>query len=163
MESDLLQAVRPYHRNNLWMLDHPVYGPIPFAPPGMQGIIDRATRHLPNADSGFVAAFSDRPFAGAQIVLQRTRAEGDGYWYRWTETGQEGWFGPEFEGLFPSPPKRVFIRLSDPADLQRRRGITVHQHETFSALLKMPSADRELWRVVRCAADCAAAIESGHS
>ena len=105
-------AIKPYRRNNVWVQDDPVMGPILFAPPGMQGIIDRATRHLPNADSGFVAVFSDRPFLGAQIVLERLHAEGDGYWYRWTETGQVGWLGSDLEPFFWHPPKRVYIGVS---------------------------------------------------
>jgi hypothetical protein len=154
-----LFAVKPYRRgvNDLWVLDHPLDGPLPFAPPGMQGIIDRATVHLPNAEDGFLAVFSDRRFDGAQVVLQRLRAEGAGYWYRWTETGQTGWFGSEFDGLFSAPPKRIFLRLCDPADLHRKRGGIVDKHFTFGALLKIPNADRDVWHVVRCAANCATA------
>jgi hypothetical protein len=108
-----VHAMKVYRRNDVWVQDDPLMGPVPFAPPGMQRMIDRAARHLPDADErGFTAVFSDRPFPGAQIVLQRLHPEGTGHWYRWTETGMTGWLGDDIEPFFWHPPKRVYIGVS---------------------------------------------------
>jgi hypothetical protein len=40
----------------------------------------------------FSVVFSGREFPGCRIVLERTREEGGGHWYRWGD--MKGWLCP---------------------------------------------------------------------
>src|SRR5436305_1955620 len=78
---------------------------------GIPEMIDAAVRDIPDARQGFVAVFSAGPFPGAQITLERTRAETGGTWYRWAQTGQEGWLCPALFRYFETAPEKLYIQV----------------------------------------------------
>jgi hypothetical protein len=107
-----LFVIKPYRWNGLWVFDDPSVGLVkePFVS-GIPEMIDAAVRHLSDAEKGFVAIFSANPFPGAQIILERVREETGGTWYRWTETGQEGWLCPALFRYFDKAPDRLHIQV----------------------------------------------------
>ena len=94
------------------MFDDPAVGLVrePFVC-GADRMIDVATGHIPNADRGFLAVFSASPFPDAQIVLERTREEGGGNYYRWAEKGMEGWLCPALLLYFKQPPEKLYVQV----------------------------------------------------
>ena len=105
-------VIRPYLWNGTWVFDDPAVGLVkePFVA-GIPAMIERATGHIPDAARGFVAVFSADFFPDAQIVLERARAEGGGTWYRWPETGQEGWLCPALFRYFDAAPERLYVQV----------------------------------------------------
>jgi hypothetical protein len=78
---------------------------------GVPEMIDRVVRDLPDASSGFNLIFSDRPFPGAELVLEREREEDGGQWYRWPETGAQGWLCPALYQYFETAPERLYVEV----------------------------------------------------
>jgi len=68
-------------------------------------------RHLAQAEGGFLAVFSDSPFPGAHVILERVREEMGGNWYRRLETGQEGWLCPALFRYFAQAPARLYVQV----------------------------------------------------
>jgi hypothetical protein len=68
----------PHKYEGLWVFgDVPVgLSKEPFA--GIDSLIDKATASIPDAQHGFRAIFSVRPFPGATVKLQWRRAESGG-------------------------------------------------------------------------------------
>ncbi|MCS6852328.1 MAG: hypothetical protein NZ700_14280 [Gemmataceae bacterium] len=126
MAGNSLFVIRPYLWNDLWVFDdeqpprarrNGQSGPIirePFVS-GIDDMLDRVTRHLPDPRRCLVI-FSAEPFPGADVVLEWVRGDqtderGEGNWYRWPETGMEGWLCPVLFRYFESAPERIFIQI----------------------------------------------------
>ena len=107
-------VIKPYKFQTTWVFDDPAVGLVkePFVG-GADTIIDVATGHIPNADRGFLAVFSASPFHDHQIVLERTREEGDGTIYRWPEKGMEGWLCPALLRYFPEAPEKLYVQVKE--------------------------------------------------
>ena len=105
-------AIKPYKWEGLWVFDDPKVGleREPFVD-GADTIIDVATRHIPNAEQGFLAIFSAGPFPDAQIVLEWQREEGDGNVYLWPEKEMEGWLCPALLRYFPEAPEKLYVQV----------------------------------------------------
>lgn len=106
-------VIKPYKYQGAWVFDDPAVGLVrePFVC-GADRMIDVATGHIPNADSGFFAIFSASPFPDAQIVLERVGEESGGNTYRWAEKGIEGWLCPALQLYFPKkPPEKLYIQV----------------------------------------------------
>ena len=109
-------VIRPYRRDGQWMFDDPGAGLEAEALiEGMPEIIEHATRHIPDAERGFEAAFAGEPFPGATLVLRREREESGGTWYRDEATGREGWLCPALLMYFAEPPERLFVEVREAA------------------------------------------------
>jgi hypothetical protein len=107
-----LFVIKPYKWEGLWVFDDPAVGLVrePFVA-GADTMIDVATRHIPNAERGFVAIFSAGPFPGAQIVLDWSREEAGGNVYRWPEKDLEGWLCPALFKYFDQAPKKLYVQV----------------------------------------------------
>jgi uncharacterized protein DUF6717 len=105
-------AIKPYRWEGLWVFDDPAVGLVrePLVG-GADTMIDVATAHLPNAESGFLAVFSASQFPGAQIVSDWVREDGGGNVYRWPEKGMEGWLCPALLKYFEEPPERLYVQV----------------------------------------------------
>lgn len=110
--SNSLFVIRPYRWNGMWVFDDPDVGLVrePFVS-GIPAIIEEATKHITDAETGFVAIFSEKPFPGVDVELQLTREEYGGHWYRWTKTNQEGWLCPALFRYFERAPGKLFIKV----------------------------------------------------
>lgn len=107
-----LFVIKPYRWNGMWVFDDPDVGLVrePFVS-GIPEMIDQAVAHLPNPQAGFLAVFSANPFPGADVVLERTRADLGGTWYRWTQTSREGWLCPALFRYFEQAPERLYVQV----------------------------------------------------
>ena len=112
LSSDIMKnsifVIKPYKWEGLWVFDDQAVGLVrePFVG-GADLIIDYATRHIPNADRGFLAVFSASYFPDAQIVLEWVREEGGGNVYRWPAKDMEGWLCPALLWYLPQAPKKL--------------------------------------------------------
>jgi hypothetical protein len=107
-----LFVIQPYRWSGMWVFDDPAVGLVkePFVA-GVPEMIEHALRDVPGRRDAFVAVFSASPFPGAQVTLERTREEGGGNWYRWTQTGQEGWLCPALFRYFEQAPERLYVQI----------------------------------------------------
>jgi hypothetical protein len=96
----------------MWVFDDPDVGLVrePFVA-GMPEIIDYLVRNIPDAHLGFNMLWSDRPFPGTTLVLEREREQEGGNWYRWRETGAQGWLCPALLLYFNPAPDRLYIEV----------------------------------------------------
>jgi hypothetical protein len=112
-----LFVIKPYRWNGMWVFDDPAVGLVkePFVA-GVPEMIDAAVRDVPRAAQGFLAVFSANPFPGAHVTLERTREEASGTWYRWVETGREGWLCPALFRYFERAPERLYVQIKPAGD-----------------------------------------------
>jgi hypothetical protein len=106
-------TIKPYLWRQTWVFDDPEVG-LDKEPlvDGMPELIREATADILDAESGFVARFAARPFAGAEIVLERCRPEAGGAVYRWEEAGLEGWLCPALFRYFDEAPPRLYVQVA---------------------------------------------------
>ena len=79
-------------------------------------ILDRLTASIPGASGGFRFLFSAQQFEGWQAILHWTRADPvEGNWYRFDETGEEGWLCPALYCYFPAAPSELYVRAEPKA------------------------------------------------
>jgi hypothetical protein len=111
--ANAIRVIRPYRWNGMWVFDDPDVGLVrePFVA-GMPEIIADLVRDIPDAGMGFNMLWSDRPFPGARVVLEREREQEGGYWYRWAETGAQGWLCPALLLYFDPAPERLYIEVN---------------------------------------------------
>lgn len=113
--SNALFIIHPYRTGNIWAFDDPERGLIrePFVA-GIPEMIKAAasTGLLKPRAKSFDLTFSARSFPGHQVMLQWTRKDGTGNWYRWAALDMEGWLCPALLCYFPSPPKKIYLQLS---------------------------------------------------
>jgi hypothetical protein len=105
-------VIKPYKWSGLWVFDDPNVGLVrePFVC-GADTMIDVASRHIPNADKGFLVVFSASYFPDAQITWERVREEGGGNVYRWAERHMEGWLCPALQRYFAEAPEKLYIQV----------------------------------------------------
>ena len=105
-------VIKPYKWEGLWVFDDANVGLVkePFVG-GADTMIDIATAHLPNAEKGFVAAFSANYFPNAQIVLEW--AKGRRRRQRLSLEGQRegGLAVPGAAPLFCRRPAKLYIQV----------------------------------------------------
>ena len=108
--TNAIRVIHPYRWNGMWVFDDPDVGLVrePFVA-GIPEIIDYVVRDVPNAGTGFNLIFSDRPFPGAKVVLERETEQEGGNWYRWAETGAEGWLCPALYRYFETAPECLYV------------------------------------------------------
>ena len=112
MAANSLFVIKPYKWNGMWVFDDPDVDLIkePFVS-GIPDIIEEATKQIPEAEKGFRAIFSAKPFPGYDVELELIREEMGGNWYRWAKTGEEGWLCPALFKYFQAAPEKLYIKV----------------------------------------------------
>ena len=107
-----LFVIAPYKHEGLWVFDDPTVGLVkePFIA-GIDTIIDKVVAHIPNADRGFRAIFSARPFPGGDFKLEWRREESGGNWYYSDQFKMEGWLCPALFKYFPTAPREIYVKV----------------------------------------------------
>ena len=107
-----LMVIVPYKYEGLWVFDDAAVGlsKEPFIA-GIDTLIDKATANIPDAQHGFRAIFSGRPFPGANLKLEWRRAESGGNWYYSPEFKQEGWLCPALFKYFNHTPPEIYVKV----------------------------------------------------
>ena len=108
-------VIRPYRgESGTWVFDDEKLGVErePFVE-GVPEMIDHLLEKagIPNKDSGFRLIFSAKPFPNYSAKFSWVRKEFDGNWYRWDETGMEGWLCPVLYMYFLDPPKELYVKV----------------------------------------------------
>lgn len=101
----------PYREHGTWLFDDPAAGleREPFVGE-VNGMLDRLSATIPDAERGFRLLFSVHPFEGQQATFSWVRADPvEGNWYR-ADTGEEGWLCPALFCYFPVAPPKIFVR-----------------------------------------------------
>jgi len=117
---DEVLMLEPYREDGTWLFDDPVTGLLrePFVGE-VNGMLDRLSSAIPNANQGFRLLFAIRPFDNHQVSFSWVRADPvEGNWYREDETGAEGWLCPALFCYFPAAPPKLFVR-ADPKPVRR--------------------------------------------
>jgi hypothetical protein len=105
----VIRSIFPYKWNDVWMFDDPSVGLVQEAIVGGTDDIIDALREAGGIKGGFRLAFSDQSFTGAEELVW-LRQEMGGNVYGWND--MEGWLCPALQLYFPSPPKRLYLRVS---------------------------------------------------
>ena len=112
-----IQVIFPYQQDGVWMFDDESKGLArePFVC-GMPEIINLLVASVKDARNGFAMYFSEHPFPGHQLQLERLSAEMGGNWYRLTANGTEmqgemkGWLCPALFRYFQTAPDRIYAK-----------------------------------------------------
>lgn len=106
-----LMVIAPYKWNGMWVFDDAKVGlhKEPFIA-GIDTMIDKMTAEIPNAQRGFRAVFSARPFPGYTEKLEWRREESGGNWYYSPHFKMEGWLCPALFKYFPEAPKEIYVK-----------------------------------------------------
>jgi hypothetical protein len=107
-----LMVIAPYKYHGAWVFDDPATDLFrePFIA-GVDTMIDKAVAKIPNAEQGFRAIFSARPFPGSDFRLEWRRAESGGNWYYSDEFKMEGWLCPALLKYFSSAPNEIYVKV----------------------------------------------------
>ncbi len=79
----------------------------------MQGIPDMLNKlvaGIPGSEKSVRLIFSQRPFPGAQLQLDRRREQDGGNWYYCKEYDLEGWLCPALFKYFPRAPLHIYVK-----------------------------------------------------
>jgi hypothetical protein len=107
--ANALHVVAPYKYKGMWVFDDARVGlhREPFVS-GIDTMIDKLVEKIPDADKGFRLIFSDQPFPGYNVRLERRRTEHGGNWYYSPELGMEGWLCPALFKYYEQAPKQLY-------------------------------------------------------
>lgn len=106
-----LLVIEPYRVGRGWAFDAPYLGLK--AEPFVQGIpemINRLAVGIPGADKSVRLIFSQQPFPGAQMRLDRRREQDGGNWYFSKDYQMEGWLCPALFKYFPRAPQHIYVK-----------------------------------------------------
>ena len=108
-------TIKPYKDNGIWMFDDESVGlkREPFVA-GVPEIINRLVEDIPDAESGFIAFFSEIAFPDS-IELTRVYIANDiyesGAWYHWQEADLFGWLCPALFKYYEQAPKKLYVQV----------------------------------------------------
>jgi hypothetical protein len=110
MNNNAMMVIFPYKRNGVWMFDDEAVGlkQEPFVC-GAPEMIDILVADIKDAEDWFALYFSEQPFPGFQMQLDRVREEFGGNWYRLAGTDKEGWLCPALLKYVSEAPSRLFV------------------------------------------------------
>jgi hypothetical protein len=96
----------------MWVFDDPAVGLVrePFVS-GIDEMLNRLTKSIPQAEAGFRLIFSPTPFPGYSVKLVWRREEFGGNWYYSSEIGIEGWLCPALFRYFDKAPPELYGKL----------------------------------------------------
>jgi hypothetical protein len=106
-----LMVINPYKYEGTWVFDDPATGlkREPFVL-GIDTMIDKMVAEIPNAEQGFRALFSAKPFPGSNLKLEWRRAESGGNWYYSDQFKMEGWLCPALFKYFVTAPREIYVK-----------------------------------------------------
>jgi hypothetical protein len=109
---NVINVIAPYKYLGMWVFDDARVGLVqePFVS-GMDTMLDRITRDLPDPDHGFILVFSAEQFPGYRFALDWRRADGGGNWYYSADLDMEGWLCPALLRYFEAPPSKLFVQI----------------------------------------------------
>lgn len=106
-----LLVIEPYRLGKGWAFDEPRLRLR--AEPFVQGIpemIDRLVTGIPGSEKSVRLIFSQRPFPGSQLRLDRRGEEDGGNWYHSNDYQMDGWLCPALFRFFPRAPQHIYIK-----------------------------------------------------
>jgi hypothetical protein len=111
MNANSLQVLLPYRHQGSWVFDDPAAGLSrePFVC-GIDDMIERLVKDVPNAEAGFRLLFSPKPFPGYAAKLVWRREEHGGNWYFSPTYGTEGWLCPALFKYFDAAPAELYAK-----------------------------------------------------
>jgi hypothetical protein len=106
-----LLVIEPYRLGMGWAFDEPRLGlrGEPFVQ-GIPEIINKLVTGVPESDKSVRLIFSQRPFPGSQLQLDRRGEQDGGNWYRSEQYGMDGWLCPALFKFFPRAPKHIYVK-----------------------------------------------------
>ena len=106
-----LLVIEPYRTGKSWAFDEPRLGlkREPFVQ-GIPEMIDRLVVGIPGSDSSVRLIFSQRPFPGAQLQLERRGEQDGGNWYHCKDYQSDGWLCPALFKFFPRAPQHIYVK-----------------------------------------------------
>ncbi len=112
MKRNVIRVINPYFHAGTWVFDDPSCGLVkePFVS-GVPEIINLFVAGIENAKKGFRLLFSDKPFPGSKIRLDRCEHEMGGYWYQLAGTQTKGWLCPALFHYFDAAPDSIFAAV----------------------------------------------------
>lgn len=111
--SNALFVIRPYRYHGTWVFDDDKVGLVrePFVA-GMPQIIEHYVKDIPEAEKGFTAIFSDKPFPQTDLVLEKETDDMGGGWYKVKDQeGFRGWLCPALRKYFSTHPDKIYIKV----------------------------------------------------
>lgn len=105
-----LLTIEPYRQGRGWAFDEPRLGlrGEPFVQ-GAPEIIDRLVTGVPGSEKAVRLIFSQHPFPGAQLRLDRRGEQDGGNWYHADAYGLDGWLCPALFRFFPRAPGHLYV------------------------------------------------------
>tara|TARA_R100000664_G_scaffold34221_1_gene55232 strand:+ start:1608 stop:1970 length:363 start_codon:yes stop_codon:yes gene_type:complete len=107
--NNAIMLISPYKYSEQWVFDDENTGLVrePFVS-GADQIIDQMVASIDDPASGFNLLFSDKPFPGHGIMLERRQPESGGYWYHSESLGMDGWLCPALFKYFDEAPEKLY-------------------------------------------------------
>ena len=104
-KGNALLMIEPYRIGKGWAFDEPRLGlnKEPFVE-GIPEMIDKLVEDVPGSERSVRLIFSQRPFPGAQLRLDRRHEQNGGNWYYCEDYQMEGWLCPALFKFFPRAP-----------------------------------------------------------
>jgi len=101
--------ISPYKHNGMWVFNDANVGLCkePFVA-GIDTIIDRLVKDIPNASKGFNLLFAATPFPTYDIKLTWLHEEHGGNWYYCSVYDMQGWLCPALFKYFSEAPKTLY-------------------------------------------------------
>ena len=114
LAGNALLVIEPYRLGKGWAFDEPRLGlrSEPFVQ-GIPEIIDKLVAGIPGSDKSVRLIFSQRPFPGAQLKLERRREQYGGNWYYSRDYQMEGWLCPALFKYFPRAPQSIYVKAEE--------------------------------------------------
>lgn len=107
-----IMTLRPYKWHGQWVFDDESTGLVREAfVAGIDIMLDRLTKDIPNCDKGFILLFSSDPFPNYQIKLEWSSEMYGGNWYHCHEYELDGWFCPALFKYFEKAPKTIYAQI----------------------------------------------------
>jgi hypothetical protein len=108
-----LRVIHPYKDQGMWVFDdaHAELVKEPFVS-GADEMIERMTADIPDAENGFHLIFSDAPFPGYQLEVERQEEEFGGTWYYSHLLRMKGWLCPALLKYFERPPMKLYAQFT---------------------------------------------------
>jgi hypothetical protein len=106
-----LLVIEPYRIGKGWAFDERrlrLKGE-PFVQ-GIPEMIDKLVTGIPGSDQSVRLIFSQRPFPGAQLQLDRRGEQDGGNWYHSREYQSDGWLCPALFKFFPRAPQHIYVK-----------------------------------------------------
>ncbi|WP_417388938.1 DUF6717 family protein [Gimesia sp.] len=106
-----IMVIAPYRHQGTWVFDDSSAGLVeePFVA-GVPEMIDVIVKDIPDAEAGFRLLFSAKPFPQYQKKLVWLRGEGDGNYYRFSDSEMEGWICPAMFKYYKTAPKELYVK-----------------------------------------------------